>query len=127
MTRTAQVILAPATIYALSVTRQIALPTPPAGYVNNILAISHGMTFSSAAYTGATKLIYESKSGVNIFEDSAILPAVADAQTPTLKSQATQGIFSTTEALYVTADGVAAAGNSTISGYISYEQIQIGA
>lgn len=127
MTRTEQIILAPATVYALSATRQIALPAPPAGYINNILSVSHGMEFVSAAYTGATKLIYESKSGVNIFEDSAMLPAVADAQAGTLKSQATQGIFGTTEALYVTADAVAAAGDSTINGYITYEQVQIGA
>ena len=127
MTRTAQIILSPATIYALSVTRQIALPAPPTGFINNILAVSHGMTFATGAYTGATKLIYESKSGVNIFEDSVMLPAVADAQAATLKSQATQGIFGTTEALYVTADGVGADGDSTINGFITYEQVQIGA
>lgn len=127
MTKTIQIILTPAMIFALSVTRRVAIPAPPAGFVNNFFCAAHEMDYGSAAYTGATKLIYESESGTNILEDSAILPATADKETVALKSQATQGTFSTTKAIYVTADGVGADGDSTINGFLSYEQVQIGA
>ena len=127
MTKTVEVILSPAIINALSVTRVVGLAAPPAGFINNILSISDRVDFGSAAYTGATTLIFETADGTNIFTDAASLPAVADKESPGLKAQATQGVMGTTEAFYITADGVGASGDSTIYSRITYEQIQIGA
>lgn len=127
MAKTAQVILVPATIFTLSATRVVALPAPPVGFINHILGVSNDTDYGTAPYTGATTLIYESAEGTNIFTDAATLPATADKQVPALKSQATQGLFSTTKALYVTADGVGANGDSTVNSFITYEQVQIGA
>lgn len=127
MAKTVQVILAPATIFALSVTRVVALPAPPAGFINHILGVSNDMDYGTAPYIGATNLIYESEEGTDIFTDATTLPATADKQVPALKAQATQGLFSTTKALYIKANAVGSVGDSTVNSYITYEQVQIGA
>ena len=48
----------PADIYALFATPQLVLPAPAAGFVNNILGITHDMEFNTAAYTGAIRFDY---------------------------------------------------------------------
>ncbi len=127
MIQTLQIILDPATVYTLNATPKIALPAPPAGFVNNILGISHDMAFVSAAYVTATKLIYGVSDSSSVFQDSNVMPAVANVNLPAIKTIATQTVFSTTKDLYVTTDHIAATGDSTINGYIVFEQIQIGA
>src|ERR1019366_7077669 len=111
MVKVIQAVFAPAGVIALYGTPAVALPAPPAGYVNNILGISHAMTYNSTAYTTATKLLYSS-GGAKVMEDDAILAAVANYNSPALKSAAPQTVFSTTQALNVTTDALAAAGNS---------------
>jgi hypothetical protein len=123
--RVSQVVLTPTGIFGLYGTPVAVLPAPPLGFVNNILSISHQMTYVSAAYTTATKLLYSS-GGAKVLEDDAVLAATGNYNSPALKSAATQTVFSTTQALNLTTDALAATGNSTINVYIVYEQVQIG-
>jgi len=125
MIQSIQAVLIPANIigsYAAPIT---VLPAPPAGFINNILGISH-QTAGGTAYTTASKLLYSS-GGTKFMEDDAVLAATGSYNSPALKSAATQTIFSTTQAVTVTTDALAATGTSTINAYIIYEQIQIGA
>ena len=124
MIQSIQAVLIPANIIASYATPIISLPAPPAGFINNILGISHQST-GGTAYTTATKLIYQS-GGLKFMEDDAILAATGSYNSPALKSAATQTIFSTTQAVTVTTDAQAATGTSTINAYLIYEQIQIG-
>ncbi len=101
------------------------LPAPPAGFVNNILGVSHDMTYNSAAYTTASKIIYGASDGINVFEDDNVLGATGDYNLPGIKKVATQLPFSTTKDFYMTTDAAAATGNSTIEAYIIYEQVQL--
>lgn len=126
MIKTIQAVYAPATVYALNATPKIVLPAPPTGFVNNILGISHDMTFVSAAYVTATKLVYGTSDSTSVFQDSNVLPATVSVNLPAVKTVAAQIIFSTTKDFYVTADHVGTTGDSTINAYIVYEQVQIG-
>jgi hypothetical protein len=124
MVQAIQAILAPTNIISSYATPITVLPAPPAGFINNILGISH-QTTGGTAYTTASKLLYSSN-GTKFMEDDSILASTGVYNLPAIKSSATQTIFSTTQAVTVTTDAQAATGTSTINVYIIYEQIQIG-
>lgn len=126
MVRTIQAILTPTGIIGSFASPATVLPAPPIGFVNNILGISHQMTYNSAAYTTATKLLYQS-GGLKFMEDDSVLASTVNYNSPAIKSNSAQTIFSTTQAVTVTTDALAATGNSTINMYLIYEQVQIGA
>lgn len=127
MIQVKQVTLSPTIILALYATPVVALAAPPSGFVNNILGISHDMTYVSAAYATATKFKYGVSDGTDVYEELNCLPATANVNLPTVKKLSTQSVFSTTKDFYVTTDAAAITGDSTINAYIIYEQIQIGA
>lgn len=127
MVQVIQSIYVPTGVISMFAAPVIVLPAPPAGFINNILGISHDMTFVSAAYTTATKFKYGVSDGSDVYEESNCLPSVLNVNLPALKKNSSQSVFSTTKALYVTTDLLAAAGDSTINAYIIYEQVQIGA
>ena len=74
----------PADIFAMNGAPQLVLAAPPAGYVNNILGISHDMTFNSAAYTVATTFRYGAVNlaAGSIFGEDACLGAITDRSVP---------------------------------------------
>lgn len=114
----------PADLAAMFVTPQMVIPAPPAGYVNNILAITHELVFNTLAYTGGSDIIYGKSAGnpYSIFHDQVSLPAAGDSQTPVTKAQTPQTIFSTTKDFKVTTDALPATGNSSIDAIIVWEQ-----
>lgn len=120
-----QAIYTPTILIGAFATPVKVLPAPPAGFVNNILGISHDMTYNSAAYAVASKIIYGKSDGVWVFEDDNVLGATADYNLPGLKKAATQVPFSTTKDFYMTTDAAATTGNSTITANIIYEQVQL--
>ena len=125
MIQTKVIQLTPADVYGLNATPKLVLPAPPFGYVNNILGISHDMTFNSAAYTVATELIYGKMSSGQAFIDSSVLGSTTNRNLPAAKSTTNQTTFSTTKDFFLTTDAVAAIGDSNINAYIIYEQIQL--
>lgn len=121
--RVKKITYTPADIFAMNGTPQNVLAAPAAGYVNNILAISHDMVFNSAAYTGATDLIYgyDATLGTGLFYDTVSLAALADTVIPCGKITATNPIFTTSRDFYITTNGPAATGDSDIIAYVVYE------
>lgn len=113
----------PANIYAMFATPQMVLPAPPAGFVNNILSVTHDMTFNTLAYTGAVNFRYglTLNNTVYIFIDNQSLAAIYDINYTLLKQSALAVMFSTTKAFYITTNAAAATGNSNIDAYIIYE------
>ncbi len=115
----------PANIYSMFATPILALPAPPSGSVNNVLAISHDMVFNSAAYTGASHIIYgfTLDSFFEVYFDGDLLAALTNGNIPLRKWFAQNTIFSTTKDLYVTTEATAATGDSNIDAYVVYEEI----
>lgn len=127
MVQVKQVILDPTNIAALNGTPAIALPKPPIGFINNILAISHNMKYVSSPYSGGSQIIYGSNNGTSVLVDSSVLGATGNYNLPAQKpGSGRPTIFSTTEDFYVTTDAAATGGDSTINAYIVFEQLQIG-
>ena len=125
MVQTTLIQLTPTIIYGLNATPKLVLPAPPIGYVNNVLGISHDMTFNSAAYTTASSLIYGKANSGEAFIDSSVLGAISNHNLPASKGNSVQTIFSTTKDFFLTTDAVAATGDSNIDVHIIYEQIQL--
>lgn len=121
--RVKKVTMNPAYIMGMFATPQIVLPAPAAGYINNILGVSHDMVYNSAAYTVAAAIRYGSTGpGIRyVFFDNVILASTVDSNMPIQKFSATLTSFSTTKDFYVTTDAAAATGDSTITAYIIYE------
>jgi hypothetical protein len=114
----------PADIFAMFVTPQLVLPAPPAGKVNNILAVSHDLVFNTLAYTVATEIWYglQPSAGVTVFTAPTILDRIANTNIPSKDGQSLQSRFSTTKDFFVTTDSQAVTGDSNIIAYIVYEQ-----
>lgn len=113
----------PANIFAMFATPQVVLSAPAAGYVNNILGISHDMVYNSAVYTVATSLLYgyNSSLGSNVYNEPNILITAGDVNLPAGIGIAFNGGYSTTKDFKVTTDAAAATGDSDIDVYIIYE------
>lgn len=114
----------PADIIAMGTVPQIVLPAPPAGYVNNILGISHEMTFNTASYTIVNILLYSTQTTTAnyVFIDDVFLTATSDISLPIQKSIGGQAIFSTIKDFIIYTNGIAATGDSDIIAYIIYEE-----
>lgn len=119
--------LTPAQVIACFTVPIIVLDAPASNYVNNILGISHELTFNTAAYTGATHLYYDLiRPGVTIIAADSILTAGGDVCYPASKALSTSQLpTSTTNDLFVTTNAQAATGDSDVILYIIYETIKI--
>ena len=112
-----------AELLAINATPKEMLAAPAAGYVNNILAITHNLDFVSAAYAAFTVLYYYTfgiPSSTNQFaQDSNSLANVVDAEMPLIKRNSTLGTTAT--ALMLSALGDPTTGDSDLIAYIVYE------
>jgi hypothetical protein len=123
MIQVKKITYSPADIIAMFVTPQLVLPAPAAGYVNNIIGISHDLVFNTLGYTVATEIWYgwQLSAGTTVFTGRFILDRIANTNIPCLDGQASQTPFSTTKDFYVTTDVQAATGDSPIDAYIIFE------
>jgi hypothetical protein len=127
MVQVKQCILDPTQIPALFGTPIVGLPAPPVGFINNILGVTHNMKFATAPYSGGSVIIYGANNGTSVFTDSGVLAASSDYNLPSYKTTSGhQTVFSTTEDFMITTDSAATGGDSKISAYIIFEQVQIG-
>lgn len=122
-----KVTLTPAAIVAMFAVPLKVLNAPPANKINNILAISHDMTFATAAYTGALRFYYGNNAALalKVFFEENTLSSAVNVNLPAQKGIASETVFSTTKDFYVTTDALAATGDSTITAYIVYEESDI--
>ena len=124
MIQVKKITYAPSDIYAMFGTPQNVLPAPDAGYVHNILGITHEMTFNTLAYSGASSFHYgvEDLQNIPVFTEDRVLAEENNYAQPSLKPDANATPFSTTKDFYVTVDFEATTGDSDIIAYIIYEK-----
>lgn len=120
-----KVTLSPADIIAAFATPQLMLAAPASGYVNNILSITHDMSYNSAPYTTATTLYYvcDPQRTVQLYFDHICLPSTQDVFWAINKGVSDMGPPATPYGLYMQPDALPAGGDSDIDVYITYETI----
>lgn len=119
-----------AQVLLLNTTPIIVLPTPPVGYINNILGVSINLVYNSVAYATHTTLdVYDTfaSTALAFFSDALVLARTANSNAPFLKQyDPSQGILSTTGSISIyVAAGNPTAGNSPIVISVIYEQVII--
>ena len=124
MIQVKKIIYTPADIFAMFGAPQEILPIPSAGKTNVILGISHKLIFNTAAYTGATEILYVSGSNLNaaFMKDTNSLSFINNRNTSISKTDAMATVFSTDQSVRITVNALAATGDSNIEAQIIYEE-----
>lgn len=123
--RVKKITYAPADVYAMGAAPQKVLDAPASGYVNNILGVSHDMTYATTQYVVATELRYgnTNNNATRVFVDAVVLGSAFNCNLPAVQQTTPARVpFSTTKDFYVTTNGNAILGDSPIDAYIIYEE-----
>lgn len=119
-----EVIYLQAQILVMADTPVMALPAPPAGYVNIIFSISHYMDYNGTPYTGGGTISYSSLPGTgqDILNDDDLNENAADVMFTMLSAHTVTKPFITILPLYASMNANPTGAGSTIKAYIAYEQ-----
>jgi hypothetical protein len=127
MIKVKKVIYTPADIIAMFAVQQKVLDAPAAGYVRNILAITHDQVYNSIAYIGGNAILYGYNSALTtgVFYEQNGFEKAGSYNLAVGKYYGDQTVFSTTKEFYVTTFTQTTAGDSNITAYIIYEDVLI--
>lgn len=100
------------------------LAAPPAGFVNNVVAISFNMVYGGAAYTGSASIVIRGASaGTNtVYQENTILTSVVNRNNIFFRNLTAGNSWSTQSAVFLATLALVATGNSTVDFYVVYEQ-----
>lgn len=113
-----------AQILVMGDTPIVALPAPPAGYVNVIFSISHYMVYNGIPYTLGGDISYSShpNEGQTTWFDDGLYQNTGDVMFPMKLNYPGYAPFATVLPLYASMNSNPVGLGSTIKAYIAYEQ-----